>query len=34
MKARAEKGLLSEEEKTILAAEEAAAEDRKDCSVM
>jgi len=33
LKVRAQKGLLTEEEKQILAAEEAAA-DKKDCLVM
>jgi len=35
MQARARKGLLSEEEKVILAAEEAAIErDKKECVIM
>jgi hypothetical protein len=34
MQARAKKGLLSEEEKAILAAEEAATQDKKDCTIM
>jgi len=35
MRARAKKGLLSEEEKAILAAEEAAIEqDKKECVIM
>ncbi|CAA7271320.1 unnamed protein product [Cyclocybe aegerita] len=34
MRARAQKGLLTEDEKAILAAEEAASKDNKDCVIM